>query len=221
MNLLSNAVKCTPQGGAITLRAWLAAGSLHMAVQDTGVGMGAETLSLLFQRFQQAERSQGGSGLGLFITKRIVDAMSGHITYQSAPGRGTTALVSVPVEALPVVCPPAEAARTDGPSRQRRLARPLHVLIAEDNDVNRRILARFLEDLGCTYDAAADGAEAVAKFRAHQGAIDACLLDLRMPVMDGIEATRAIRDIARQQNRCAQESNVTPTSLHPTNQRTS
>lgn len=161
-----------------------------MAVEDTGVGMSAETLSLLFQRFQQAERSQGGSGLGLFITKRIVDAMSGQITYHSAPGRGTTAHVRVPVEALPFACPLVEA-RTDGLSRQRRLARPLHVLIAEDNDVNRRILARFLEDLGCTYDAAADGAEAVAKFKAQQGTIDACLLDLRMPVMDGIEATRA------------------------------
>lgn len=112
-----------------------------MAVEDTGVGMSAETLSLLFQRFQQAERSQGGSGLGLFITKRIVDAMSGQITYHSAPGRGTTAHVRVPVEALPFACPLVEA-RTDGLSRQRRLARPLHVLIAEDNDVNRRASSR-------------------------------------------------------------------------------
>lgn len=202
VNLLSNAIKYTPSGGTITLTAWQASGILHMVVQDTGVGMDADTLASLFRRFQQVgSSSMGGSGLGLSITKRLIEAMNGEIIYSSAKDQGTIARMSIPAEVLPPET--LQAGGRLASLQQRRLAHSLHVLIAEDNDVNRRILGRFLEDLGCTHESATNGAEAVEIFRQHQAKFDACMLDLRMPVLDGIEATRQIRELCLQQHRYA------------------
>ncbi len=193
-NLLSNAVKFTDHG-AVTLsaRRYSAGGAdwLGVDVRDTGCGIDQEAMGRLFGNFEQAKaataRSHGGTGLGLAISRRLATLMGGDLTCESTPGQGSIFHLSVPlIEA------PAPLQRADGRAANDPDGLPsLSILVAEDHDVNRRIVALFLEPLGWRLTMALNGAEAVEM--AGKQVFDAILMDMQMPVMGGIEASLAIR----------------------------
>ena len=206
INLLGNAVKFTDAPGTITFEveqkpAQDGAVALRFTVKDTGIGMDPAYLPRLYDAFTQEDTDNtsryGGSGLGTTITKRFVDLMGGDIQVETEKGRGTTFVVTVALKcADPADAPaPAEA----GP---RRSAGPaldgLHVLIAEDMELNAEVLSDLLEMEGMTSEWAENGQRAVELFAASpQGHFSAILMDMRMPVMDGMTATRAIRKLDR------------------------
>ena len=201
VNLVANAVKFT-EGGNV--RVTVACGRLAAAddrgwvtftVSDTGVGMGAEVLARLFQPFSQGDSSTtrrfGGTGLGLSIVRELVALFGGTIGVDSRPGAGSTFRVSIPLgiagsqqhqDTQPLRAVPAAAAG-GGAGR--------HVLLVEDNAVNRELATAMLEELGYRYAVADDGAAAVRAFA--DGEFDAVLMDCQMPVMDGYAAASAIR----------------------------
>lgn len=188
-NLLSNAIKFTPKG-QITLRAERLADEWVISVKDTGVGFDVAQLERLFSPFEQADgsvtRHFGGSGLGLAITRELVQAMAGTISAHASPGSGAEFVVTLP---LPTAeNEPAEAAafRPDVLP-----ASALRVLLADDNETNRRIVELLLSDFEIELTSVDDGAKAVACFQQHR--FDLVLMDMMMPVMDGLNATRAIR----------------------------
>ncbi|RST87196.1 response regulator [Aquibium carbonis] len=193
LNLVSNAVKFT-ENGSIHVKVSDAADSdgrprLRFEVSDTGIGIPNEAICRLFNAFSQVDgtisRRYGGTGLGLAICKRIVESLGGEIGVDSEPGRGSLFWFEVPAERAPAqVLDVVQPVDTAQPTR-------LDVLLVEDNEVNRQVATRFLENLGQTVSIAVDGAEAVAMAKAH--VYDLILMDMHMPVMDGIAATREIR----------------------------
>jgi signal transduction histidine kinase/ActR/RegA family two-component response regulator len=191
LNLLSNAVKFTASGQVrmkITARDQGPDVLLRFEVQDTGVGIPREVMHRLFRRFSQADssvsRAFGGSGLGLAICKGLVEAMGGLIGVKSQPGSGSAFWFEIVAEhaaAAPAVPEP------DSPEELGRV----RVLLVDDHAMNRDLGATVLDLLGCDVTLACDGAEALAIAR--EGGFDAILMDIHMPVMDGVEATRQIR----------------------------
>lgn len=189
LNLLSNAVKFTPSGGAVRLVIAPAGDGVRFEVRDTGIGMDESTRLRLFQRFSQADssttRRYGGTGLGLAISHHLVELMGGRLEVESAPDRGATFFFTLPLRVItvaPTVSPAVADARLD-----------LNVLVAEDNAINRRVLAAQLEKLGCRCTMAADGGEALAILQGRPPLPDVVLMDCDMPNLDGWEATRQMR----------------------------
>ncbi|MFI5890033.1 ATP-binding protein [Actinoplanes sp. NPDC051513] len=185
VNLIGNAVKFTDHG-AVTVMVSAIDDQVRFAVRDTGIGIPLDRLDRLFLPFSQVDasvaRGYGGSGLGLVISQRLAEAMSGGITVDSTPGQGSTFTVTVAVKAGELAeLPPAMTAA----------ARPLHVLVAEDNPINQRVAQLLLEGRGHRVDLAADGREAVAAV--HRTKFDLVLMDVQMPVLDGLAATERIR----------------------------
>ncbi len=191
-NLLSNAVKFTSQGG-ISLKASAAghgeAGRWTFEVADTGVGFDPADADHLFRRFEQVDgsltRRFNGVGLGLAICKQLVELMGGTIRAEGRPGRGATFTVELPLpfarpEAAPAATEPAGAS-PDG----------LRVLVAEDNPTNRKVVELMLRSVGAEVACVENGAEAVEAVRL--GAYHLVLMDIQMPVMDGLAAIRQIR----------------------------
>ena len=201
MNLVSNAIKFTAVGGVtLRLRGTRTAAGVKLAIRiaDTGIGIAADKLPLLFEPFFQVEsgmsRSYGGTGLGLAISRQLAEAMGGVVRVKSQVGRGSVFTVGLVLPecagraALPPRAQPADAAAPAGLAQ----ARGKTVLLVEDNAVNAFISAASLESMGVVSVHAADGAEAIALYRTRP--FDAVLMDCEMPVMDGFAATRLIRD---------------------------
>jgi len=190
LNLLSNAVKFTRNGRVAVHVTQPWSGRLCFEVTDTGIGISADALPRLFNPFTQEDssisRRFGGTGLGLAICKKMVEAMGGQIGVESTLGSGSRFWFELPVEISQEVISPAEPVRPFDPALPQ-----CDVLVVEDNSVNREVARRFLERLGQRVTMAADGAEGVTLARTTR--FDVILMDMQMPVLDGIAATRAIR----------------------------
>ncbi|MFH1341519.1 MAG: PAS domain S-box protein [Pseudomonadota bacterium] len=196
LNLIGNAIKFT-QAGGVSLRVTPDADSsiptaLRFTVTDTGIGIPHEKLSRVFERFTQADSSTtrrfGGSGLGLTISKRLVELMGGRIWVESEVGKGSVFVFAVPFEIAAAVNRPAVTPVGMGPEPPLPA---LHILLVEDSPDNRTITMAYLEDTPYRVDIAENGDIACRKFTA--GDYDLVLMDRQMPVMDGLTATRAIR----------------------------
>jgi signal transduction histidine kinase/AmiR/NasT family two-component response regulator len=189
VNLVSNAVKFTDRGH-VRLSVAVEARDFVFEVEDTGVGFSMAQKDALFGRFHQADgsitRRFGGSGLGLAISHNLAELMGGSLDATGEPGRGATFRVRAPL-------PPAEApaAAEEGESEAPNAPLALRVLLADDHAINRRVVELILGGAGAQMVSVADGAEAVAAFAA--GAFDVVLMDMQMPVMDGLTAIREIR----------------------------
>ncbi|MBP5157299.1 MAG: response regulator [Treponema sp.] len=210
INILGNSVKFTPEGGTVSLavdrlRNYAGKSVFRFTMQDTGIGMSSDFLPKLFDPFSQEDGSTktkyGSTGLGMSITKSIVEMMNGEIKVQSEQGVGTTFTVTVTLDDCTDV-PPAGQEPDGQAGRKAGAAVDLtgrHVLVAEDVEVNAEILKRILDTHGVESDLAPDGRKAVEAFAASAvGHYDAILMDMRMPEMDGLEATRAIRAMDRE-----------------------
>ena len=187
-NLLSNAVKFTARG-QVSLRAFVERGVLALAVRDTGIGFDAEFKARMFERFEQADgsitRRFGGTGLGLAISSQLARTMGGELTAEGRPGRGATFILTLPLE--PAAAPDAVAEASAGLAEERAP----RVLLAEDHAVNRRVVQLLLEPAGIELTCVENGALAVEA--ALSQPFDLVLMDMQMPVMDGLTAIRAIR----------------------------
>ena len=200
MNLLSNAVKFTADEGFVTLSAALLAEeedglcTIEIKVADSGIGISPEQQANLFQAFYQAEantvRKFGGTGLGLSISKNIADMMGGKIFVESELGKGATFIFTVKLQRGSLT----EPARTEAAAEDNLpVFENKHVLIAEDIEINREIVMALLEPTGLNFCCAENGAEAVRLFSACPQKYDLIFMDLQMPEVDGLEATRLIR----------------------------
>ena len=201
VNLLANAVKFTDKG-RVDLRVTGLGDELRFAVSDTGIGMDATQIARLFQPFEQADgsttRRYGGSGLGLAISRDLAQLMGGQITVTSTPGQGSCFTLQLPLPAAPAARAPLVAAdqRQPASDRPQRLA-GLRVLAAEDVDVNRLILEAYLTQEGAAVVFAEHGQQ-VLDLVAQRGAaaFDVVLMDVQMPVMDGLAAASRLREAA-------------------------
>ena len=192
-NLIGNALKFTPAGSVTVELCEGTAGALRLRVADTGIGMKPDELARVFEEFEQADnsmtRSFTGAGLGLSIVQKLTALMGGAVQVESHPGLGTTFTVDLPVPRLP--SPAAAPCAQPGPARHFP---GLEVLVADDNRTNLTILDTLLRGLGARVTAVADGRQALEAFVARP--FDLVLLDISMPVMDGIEALHAMRQTA-------------------------
>jgi PAS domain S-box-containing protein len=202
-NLIGNAIKFTDEGGVTVKTEWLPSGDaktelLRISVSDTGIGFDPERTEALFSPFTQADgsvtRSFGGTGLGLAITRSLVQLMGGFVTAEGRPGQGATFAATLPVQRVsqPTLKPTDSAASptltslpVDGP------AQTYSVLLVEDHDINRKLAEIMLERMGYRYATAANGQQALDRLA--QESFDVVLMDVMMPVMDGLTALRQLR----------------------------
>ena len=193
-NLLSNAIKFSDHGAVVLDLRLAGEHALEFVVSDTGIGMDEATLGALFNRFMQGDSSRarrhGGTGLGLEISRNLARLMGGDIVATSKPGEGSRFTFRMPLQPV-----------TDEPAPLRAVAlertpvqRPLRVLVAEDHPVNRQYMAALLDNLGHDAHFTANGQEALDAMKHRHGGppFDIVLMDLHMPLLDGVAATRAI-----------------------------
>ncbi len=196
INLLGNAIKFTPAEGSVTLTIRQETdGKIFFSVRDTGIGVSPENQSRIFESFEQAEgsttRKYGGTGLGLAISSRLVQMMGGSISLDSEIGKGSDFHFAI---MLPVSALQAQSMEQTQEEQGLTSAAGMHILLVEDNDLNIEIAQTILEMSDAVVDLAHNGKEAVDIFLASDpDRYDLILMDIQMPVMDGLEATRIIR----------------------------
>ncbi len=205
-NLLNNAIKYTERGFIhveVGIKRRDDSDFLSFRVTDTGNGISKEKHASIFEKFTQAHKSEviKGTGLGLAICKSLVEIMGGTIGVTSEPGLGSTFWFELPLRAAP-----AEEPDKDNGKPEVATAGRYRVLVAEDVAVNQMVLTEMLEGIGCVVDMASDGSQAVEK--ASENRYDIILMDCNMPVMDGYEATRKIREI------CGARTPIVAVSAH-------
>ncbi len=203
-NLVSNALKFTRHGGiTVHLDADPKAARFRFAVTDTGIGVAADAVERIFERFQQADssvtRKYGGTGLGLVISRQLAQAMGGDLTLVSEVGRGSTFTVTLPISSDPALAdrppitrmadftPPAPAPKPLSPA----IRCAGRVLVADDSSHNRLLISMYLQRMGATAICVSNGQEALEHVLADPP--DLVLMDMHMPIMGGLEATRRIR----------------------------
>ena len=204
INILGNSVKFTDPPGTICFTAEQKAVSgenatLCFTMEDNGIGMDKEFLPRLFDAFSQEDTKNtthyGGSGLGMAITKNFVEMMGGEISVESEKGKGTSFVVQVTLKRADRSQIPAAASVQDGTEEKTSLA-GLHLMIVEDQEINAEVMADLLELEEISSEWAENGQRAVEMFaRSEAGRFDAILMDMRMPVMDGLTATQEIRKL--------------------------
>ena len=197
-NLVSNAVKFTAEGHVAARFETADAGGLRLSIADSGIGIPQDKILTLFEKFTQADssttRQYGGTGLGLAICRELAQLMGGQISVMSEEGQGSTFIVELPfprgssVDAAEVVEPAADVQQ-----------RSVRVLAAEDNLVNQKVLKAIVEPMDVDLSLVGDGRTAVEAWRA--GDFDVILMDIQMPVMDGIAAAKAIRAAEKAEGR--------------------
>lgn len=190
VNLVGNAVKFTETGSVSLMVGSVMQQTRHVirfTVQDTGPGISQENIDKLFKPFYQEKNGQknnlGGTGLGMAITKEFVERMEGHIQVSSQLGQGTKVVVEVPLEAAHAIATQSSTANNT----------PQHILVVDDQQINIKLMQRIFQHLHLPCDIAQNGAEAVEACR--QKDYDLILMDVNMPVMDGFEATKRIREL--------------------------
>jgi PAS domain S-box-containing protein len=188
-NLISNAVKFT-ETGEVRVSARRTGETVAISISDTGAGIAPDVLPRLFDKFVQADSSTtrrfGGTGLGLAICRELAQAMGGTVVAQSSLGQGACFTLTLPL-------PPADAPVGTAADQETSLSADLRILAAEDNPVNQQVLRTIFEQVGLPITIVADGGQAVAAYRDRDW--DIILMDMQMPVLDGRDATRAIRQI--------------------------
>lgn len=209
-NLIGNAIKFTLDGRVSILVSGTESDGqvdLKIAIKDTGIGITEDKLAIIFDKFTQAEstttRRFGGTGLGLAISHRLADAMSGNITASSIYGKGSTFTFSLPLKTVTTAAIVTEikATPTSTPHDKKPSGRTIKILIAEDDEVNRSVITSFLNDPRIHLTVCEDGAKAVEVYKVSN--FDIILMDVSMPVMDGLLATKTIRAFEEQTKRSA------------------
>jgi signal transduction histidine kinase/ActR/RegA family two-component response regulator len=199
INLVSNAIKFTSQGGVVVQTRSLGGGDadaerIAFEVRDSGIGIDDADQQRIFDAFVQADpsahRRQGGTGLGLTISRELVRAMGGEITVSSSPGQGTAFRFELPLRRVAAAAAPSLAAPDPAHAPLDGL-----VLLVEDNAVNRLVGAAMLESLGLTVLLAEDGEQALARLQSQPVAL--VLMDCQMPVLDGFDTTRRLRELEK------------------------
>lgn len=210
MNLMSNALKFTEEGHVklfLSTKGKKDQGKsiYNICVEDTGIGIPEEKKDLVFKKFSQADesttRKYGGTGLGLTISQDLAELMHGHISFQSTVDVGTVFTVEIPFKTITET--PRESGASQGQSVKatEEDLQAIRVLAVDDNAINLRLICALLKKIGVTsIDISTTGAEAVKKVKLHPNEFDLIFMDCQMPEMDGMEATRHIREMEERQS---------------------